>query len=153
MKHSLVTTSVSLKIRKDKNLRNCSDVIILHKKKSPPGFAQCLDLLTSLIMKKIIDIIYHYSLKWVVLIGQVQSTTILKYNLLISINIIYTSDWMSSVGFGVIETWTWNPSLPFHLLITQFYLWVYKQEKCMSVFQKTYVIIFIATIGMFFTIL
>lgn len=60
---------------------------------------------------------------------------------------------MPCIGFGVIETWTGNPSVPFHLLITQVYLWVYKQEKCMSVFQKTYVRIFIATIGMFFTIL
>lgn len=60
---------------------------------------------------------------------------------------------MPFIGFEVIETWTGNPRVPFHLLITQVYLWVYKQEKCMSVFQKTYVRIFIATIGMFFTIL
>lgn len=118
-----------------------------------PGFAQCLYLLTSLIMKKIIDIIYHYYLKWVVLICQVQSKTLSKYNLLISINIIYTRNWMPFIGFEVRETWTGNPRVPFHLLITQVYLWVYKQEKCMSVFQKTYVRIFIATIGMFFTIL
>ena len=59
-----LTAFVCLKNRRDENLRNFSDMIDISTQENHlPGFAQCLSLLPSLILKKITDIIYHYYLK------------------------------------------------------------------------------------------